>query len=170
MSHQRRQHAQHGAVDPVDQRDLPALLECHLLADGKGLLKVCADRGDGVCTIQQHAVFKVQVQAAVVHVDAAHGGVLIVHAEHLGVDKAGGELIDPHAGLNEIFIVGPGQLVDIPLVRDEGGDDAHIDAGFGRAGEGGHHVVVDDEVGRHDIDIALGAGNQIPVAEACTNT
>ena len=102
-------------------------------------------------------------QAAVIQVDGTYGGKAVVHHKVFGVDEAGGVFINLDSGLQQRGIVGPGNLKNIPLVRDVGGDDAHIHPGLGGVAQGGVGGHVDDQVGCGDIDIVLGLGNHIQV-------
>jgi len=94
----------------------------------------------------------VQVQAAEIHVDGADDGVRLVGQADLRVDEAGAVLEDAHARLGQHLVVRARDRVDVPLVRDPRRDDAHVDAGLGGDAEGGGHLLVEDEVGRHDPD------------------
>src|SRR5699024_11784544 len=50
------------------------------------------------------------------------------------------------------FVVGPGDGMDIPLVWDMGRDDPHVQAGLGGGEQGGGDLVVQDQIGGHNID------------------
>ena len=102
-------------------------------------------------------------QAAVIQVHSAHRGKAVVHHEVFGVDEAGGVLIDAHAGLQERGVVGAGHLEHIALVRDVGGDDAHIHPGLGRVAQGGVGGHVDDQIGGGDVDVFSGLGDHIQI-------
>ena len=121
------------------------------------------DVPDGGVTAQPYAVFKVQEQAAVVHVHRAHGAELVVHGEVLGVDEAGRVLVDLHPRLQQGVVVGPGDLKDDLLVRDVGGQDAHIHPRLGGNAQSRVHAVVHDEVGRGKVDIPPGTVDEVEV-------
>ena len=93
-----------------------------------------------------------EVEAPEVQVHGAGDGVAAVHQVDLGVDKARRILIDPDACLGEHFVVGPGDGMDIPLVWDMGRDDPHVQAGLGGGEQGGGDLVVQDQIGGHNID------------------
>ena len=46
-------------------------------------------------------------------------------------------------------------------IRDR--DELDVHAALGREGQGAGHLAVDDQVGRHDVDIALGAVDDVQV-------
>src|SRR5699024_2736351 len=83
----------------------------------------------------------------------AHHAVAVVHHKGFGVDEAGGVLEDFDTGLDQGLVVGPGDGVNIPLVRHMGGDDPHVHTALGSPAEGFNHLVRDDEVGGGDVDI-----------------
>ena len=93
-----------------------------------------------------------EVQASEVQVHRPGDGVAVVHQVDLGVDEPRRILVDPHTGLGEHLVVRPGDGVDVPLVGNVGRDDPHVQAGLGRGEKGGGDLVVQDQVGRHDID------------------
>ena len=102
-------------------------------------------------------------QAAVVQIHRPHRGEAVVHHEVLGVNEAGGVLIDAHPRLQQGRVVGPGDLEHIPLVRDVGGDDPHIHPGLGRVAQGGVGGHVDDQIGGGDIDILPGFADHVQI-------
>ena len=59
--------------------------------------------------------------------------------------------------------MGAGQLKHQGLVRDMGGDDAHVHPRLGRVAQGGVHAVTDDQIGGHGIDIVLCLADQVQV-------
>ena len=71
-----------------------------------------------------------QVQAAVVEVHGPHRGVLVVHHKGLGMDEAGGVFVDAYAALEQHLIIRAGNGMDIPFVRDMGGDDPDVHPRF----------------------------------------
>ena len=105
--------------------------------------------------VQQHGVFVVEVQAALIEVGGAHHGCLVIAQAHFGVDEAGLILIDLDAALDEGLVIGAADHVDIPFIRVGGGDDADIHAAFRRGFQGGDKFIIQDEVGCGDIDIMV---------------
>ena len=97
-----------------------------------------------------------EIEAAVIHIGGAHNRHLIVRYEHLGVDKSGGVLIDFDAAPDQLGIIGTGHHMDIPFIRHMGCDDAHIDSALGGVDERSDHLIVQDQIGRRDIDIVMG--------------
>ena len=59
--------------------------------------------------------------------------------------------------------MGAGHLEHIALVRDVGGDDAHIHPGLGRVAQGGVGGHVDDQIGGGDVDVFPGLGDHIQI-------
>ena len=72
-----------------------------------------------------------QIQTAVVQVDASYHTAEIVTQKDFGVDKAGGVFVDSNAGTHKLPVMTLRQRKSGTLVRDVGKDDAHIDASFG---------------------------------------
>ena len=72
------------------------------------------------------------------------------------MDKAGLILENAHARLRQDLVVGARHGVDIPFVRNAGGNDAHIDAGLCRDAQRRDHLVVQNQIRRHDPDAAAG--------------
>src|SRR5699024_1067036 len=105
----------------------------------------------------------VVAQAPVVQVDAAHHGGGIVADEDLGVDEAGGVLVDLHPLLDELPVVAVGQGEGGLLVRDAGNDDPHVHPPLGGVGQGGEHVIVQNQVGGGDVDVPLGPVEDVHV-------
>ena len=95
------------------------------------------------------------VKAAVIQIDGAHHRLLIVCHKDLGMDEAGAVLIDLHAGGKQRAVMGLGQGPGHLFIRDARQHQAHIHAPLGRELQSGLHLAVQDQVGGHDIDIAL---------------
>ena len=93
--HQRTQQPQHG----IQQRAWEggaAVGQMHLAAGGQGAEDVVPEDGDLAVVEQQRPALEVEVEAAVVHVDAAHYGGAVIADVALGVEEAGAELVDAH--------------------------------------------------------------------------
>ena len=89
----------------------------HFSALCKGFFKVVFDIHDGVAVGKHASVFKVMVEAAVVHVDSSAGGNDVVGDGHLGVAEARCEFKDAHAVTGKSVVIGAGQAVDHFFVR-----------------------------------------------------
>ena len=79
------------------------------------ILKILPDVLQTVHVLQIGGAFKVVVQTPVVQIDGAYHGFPPVAEEDLGVDKAGGVLIELHTGGQQRLVVGLGQGVGIFL-------------------------------------------------------
>ena len=104
-----------------------------------------------------------QIEAAEIHVHAAH------HAEHIVadiafcMDKARLIFVNFHARAQKGRVIGTGQPENGRLIRDPRRDDAHVHAPFCRLAEGVSHHVVHDQVRRKNIDIIPGLIKDIQV-------
>ena len=104
-----------------------------------------------------------QIEAAEIHVHAAH------HAEHVVadiafcMDKTGLIFINFHACAQKGRIIGTGQPENGRLVRDPRRDDAHVHAPLRRLAEGVSHHVVHDQIGGENIDIIPGLMKDIQI-------
>ena len=152
-----------GAKQAGEQGEGLAVVVGDLLADLHGLQKVVPHLQHRRVPAQPHAVFKLKVEAAIVQVAAAHGGIQIVCHHGLAVQKARGELVDPGPGRQQSGVVGAGDRKDHLLVRDVGGHDAHVHPRPGGGAQGGGHGLVDDEVGGGEVEVALGLGDHLQV-------
>ena len=128
----------------------------HLAADGEGLLKILRHLRNGRAVIEIDRVFKVEVQAPEVHIDCSDDGVLVVCQADLRMDEAGLELKNAHARLRQRLVVCPRHGVDVPFIRNTWRDNAHIDARFCRHAQSRDHLVVQNQIRRHDPEPAAG--------------
>ena len=96
-----------------------------------------------------------EVEAAVVEIDRADCCDPVIGDKDLGMDEAGGIFVDPNPLLGQRFIEGPGHAEDHFFVRDAGGDDPDVDTASGSEPQGIYELVVQDEVGGHDIAVVL---------------
>lgn len=96
------------------------------------------------------------VKAAVVEVDGAHHRLPVVADKHLRVDKAGGVLVNLDPRIKQGGVVSFRQGVGGLFIRHAGQDQAHIHPPLGRKAQGGLHLAVQNQIGRHDVDIPLG--------------
>ena len=128
----------------------------HLAADGEGLFKILRHLRNGRAVIEIDRVFKVKIQAPEVHIDCSDDGVLVVCQADLRVDEAGLELENAHARLRQRLVVCPRHSMDVPFVRNARRDDAHVNACFCRYAERRDHLVVQNQIRRHDPEPAAG--------------
>ena len=129
------------------------LLQGDLLADILGAQDVVLDLRHHRRQIKGDPALEVQVKAAEIDVGGAHHRGGVVRDKHLGVDEARRVLKDAHPRLQKLLVVGAGHHVDIPLVRHIGGDDPHVHPALRRQADGGEHLVVQNQVGRGDVDV-----------------
>ena len=109
-----------------------AVIRRELPAEGKAFLKIPADIRNGAYPVQQHRIFKVQIEAAEIQVDGSHHGGEIIGEHLLGMEKTRAVFEDAHAGAHQLGIIGSGELVNQLFIRNSGRDDAHIHAAPGR--------------------------------------
>ena len=86
--HQRTQQPQHG-IQQRAREGGAAVGQMHLAAGGQGAEDVVPEDGDLAVVEQQRPALEVEVEAAVVHVDAAHYGGAVVADVALGVGSRG---------------------------------------------------------------------------------
>lgn len=79
------------------------------------------------------------------------------------MDKAGGILVNLHPTPHKLRITGPREEMDIPLIPDMRGDNPHIHSTLGGKQKRGEGLVVHDQVGRADIEVPLGAVDDVEV-------
>ena len=97
-----------------------------------------------------------EVQAPEVHIDCSDDGVLVVCQADLRVDEAGLELENAHTSLRQRLVVCPRHSVDVPFIRNTRRDNAHIDARFCRHAQSRDHLVIQNQIRRHDPEPAAG--------------
>lgn len=161
--HQRRKRAQEPAGEPAAEPVPLAVLDGDLSAFGQRLLIIRLDCRYRRGAAHQGRAFKVEVQTAVVQVDAAGDGGGIVADEGLGVNKAGGVFVDLDAAFDQFPVVGAGQGEDGFLVRAAGRHQLHVHAALGGKDQRRDHLMVDDQIGRHNVDIFLGAVKDVQI-------
>ena len=149
-SHERRHQTQQLGESPVMERGTVQLVQFHRLAHLQGPENIVPYLGSHGGLIERNTAFKVEIEAAVIHIGGAHDCHLIIRYEHLGVDKSGGVLIDLDAAPDQLGIIGTGHHVDIPFIRHMGCDDAHIDSALGGIDERSDHLIVQDQIGRRE--------------------
>ena len=104
-----------------------------------------------------------EIQAAEVHVYAAHHCHAVVADKAFGVDKTGDILVDFDAERGELTVVRAGDRVYKPLIGNVRRDNPHVHAAFCREGKSVLHLVVDNEVRGSDIDILLRVVDDVEV-------
>ena len=97
-----------------------------------------------------------KIQAPKIHIDCSDDGVLVVCQADLRMDEAGLELKNTHACLRQRLVVCPRHSVDVPFVRNTRRDNAHIDARFCRHAERRDHLVIQNQIRRHDPEPVAG--------------
>ena len=104
-----------------------------------------------------------QKQTAVIHVDAAHHGQMVVTDVAFCMEEAGGVLVDADARPEERHIVGPAQPEHQLLIRDARQDQPDIHAAFCGGLQGVEHLLTHSKIGRVDIHIPLRLGQDVQV-------
>ena len=132
-------------------------------AEFQRLLEILLDGGDAGGILHPDRILEVVVEAAVVEVYGTHHGLAVVHHKDLRVDKAGQPLADLHARVQQRLVVRLRQRIGELLVRHMGQDEVDVHAPLCRELEGRFQLTVEDEVGRHDVDVALGAVEQVDI-------
>ncbi len=94
-----------------------------------------------------------QIKASVIRVNSTADSTLVVRDHILGVDKAGFILVDVHARLHELPVIRDIHHIDVPLIVDLRDNDAHIHAAQRRVCQILAHALVQNKVGRSDIDV-----------------
>ena len=107
-----------------------------------------------VCEIG--AALEMVVEAAVVEIDAADDRLVIVADKAFRVQEARRIFPDAHAGVHQRLVVPLAEIPDHFLVRDAGHQKTHVHAAFGGEFQRRLQFAVQNEIGRHDIDIVLG--------------
>ena len=72
------------------------------------------------------------------------------------MDKARGELVNLHPSLQKLLIVSMGQEKRVFLIRNVGHDDPDLHPSLGREDQGIDHLIVQDQIGGHDVNVFLG--------------
>ena len=142
---------------------MPEGLEARLPAEALRLETIIPDLRDTGHIAHPHGALEMVVQAAVVQIDGAHHGFSVVADEDLAVYEAGAVLVELHTGAKQRGVMRLGQRIGHFLVRDAGQDQTHIHAALGGKFQRCLHLAVEDQVGRHDVDIALRAVEDVHV-------
>ena len=108
-----------------------------------------------------------QEQAAVIHVDAAHHSGAVVAHPALGVQKAGGELVNAHTRPQKRQIVRPAQPEYQLLVRDARQHQTDIHPALGSVFQRIQHFLTDRKVGCIDVDILFCLRKDIQINGFC---
>ena len=101
-----------------------------------------------------------EVEAAKIEVDRADEGKFSVGQRELRMDEAGRVFVDADARGGQGLVIRARDRVDVPLIRHAGRYDADIEAGLCGGAERGEHFIVEDEIGRHQPDIAPCGANE----------
>ena len=84
-----------------------------------------------LAAVEDGAVFKMQIQAAVIKVHRADCGGAVIDKPRFSVQKSGRVAVNFHPGVEQIREIAARKLVDRLFVRHAGGVDAHIHAALG---------------------------------------
>ena len=95
------------------------------------------------------------IERAKIKVNGAASRKFIVRDTLLRVHETRCVLVNPHARTRQHIVIGACRLIDHLLIRDAGRYDAHIHPALCREAKGLAHLVRDDEIGRHKVDITL---------------
>lgn len=164
---QRGEDAEDAADEPHVKRQLLIVAHLHPLARKQRLLKVALNTQDLRVVVHHRTSFKVVIKASVVKVHRAHRGDLVVAHEVFGVDEAWQVQVDVHAAFHERFKEGATHTEGDEVVVPRGDDHRNLDAPLHHEGEGLFELVVDDDVGRGDVNISLCFGKDIKVDVLC---
>ena len=138
---------------------LPAFEQC--------IPHVIPQDGHLTVVLQQHAALEVQEQAAVIHVDAAHHSGAVVAHPALGVQEAGGELVNAYTRPQKRQIVRPAQPEYQLLVRDARQHQTDIHPALGSIFQRIQHFLADRKVGCIDVDILFCLRKDIQINGFC---
>ena len=130
---------------------------------GLGLQEILFDVRHGGGAVHIDGALEVVVQAPVVEIDGPHHRLPVVADEALGVDEAGGVGVELHACAVQGGEMGLGQVVGALLVRDPRQDDPHIHPPTGGVAQGRFHLLVQNQVGGHDMDVFFRPVQQVHV-------
>ena len=128
---------------------------------GKRAVHVLQKRFDGGDVVEHLAALKVQLEAAVVHVDGADEGDLAIRHDGFAVDKPRCEGVYLDMVCQQLGEVALRHEIGELVVGDAGHDEADVHAAVGGQAECAEHGLVDGEVGRGDVDGLAGAGDQL---------
>ena len=104
-----------------------------------------------------------QVKAAEIQVNGAHHSLFVVADKNLGVDKARRVFVNFHAGSCELRIKGSGQHVGILFIRNMRHNKLYVNPAFGGIAQGIDHLVVQNQIGRHNMNVAPGLVQYIQI-------
>ena len=128
-------------------RDLAALR--------KGVKKALFHLRNRAVAVKEHAVLKMMIERAKIKVNGAAGRKFIVRDTLLRVHETRCVFVNPNARTRQHIVIGARRLIDHLLIRNAGRYDAHIHPALCGKAKGLAHLVCDDEIGRHKVDIAL---------------
>ena len=96
------------------------------------------------------------VQAPVIQIDGTNHRLHVVADEDLGVDKARRILVQLYPCRRQVLIVGFRQRIGRLFIRDARQDQLHIHPTLGSEFQSRLHLVVQNEIGCHDMHVVLG--------------
>ena len=103
--------------------------------------------------IDEHSVFKMQIQTPKVQVDTSHRCRIIIGYKYFCMYESRRVLIDLHTTLDQFLIIGLCHCKCIPFIRNMRHDDDHLDATLRRTGQCGKHLIIQDQIWCHDMHI-----------------
>ena len=96
-----------------------------------------------------------QIKTAVIQIDRAAGGAHAVRDKLFGMDKSRHKLINLHTMADQILVVRPGNRIDQPLVGNVRHDDGNLHPALRGVDERRDHLVIQNQIRRHDVHIVL---------------
>ena len=96
------------------------------------------------------------IETAVIQVNCPHHRLPCIADKRLGMDKAQGVLVNFHTRCNKRGVMGFGQRIGNPFVRNPRQDQRHLHASLRRKLERRLHLPVQNQVGSHNVNILNG--------------
>ena len=112
---------------------------------------------------EQCSALKMEKQATIIHIDAAHRGHAVIADIALGVEETGREFINAHTRPEQGQIVGTAEPEHQLLIRNPGQDEPHVHSALGRTFQSIQHLFAHGQVGRVDINISLGLREDVQI-------
>ena len=93
------------------------------------------------------------IQTPVIQIDRTDHRSLVVRHKNFGMHKTRRILVNLHTGLHQFLIIRSGDDERIFFIRDMGHQDHHLDATPGRIRQRPDHLMIQDQIRRHDMYI-----------------
>ena len=129
---------------------------CHPAALLQRPLEIPLHVAHGRAAVEIRRTLEVVIQAPVIQIDGTNHRLYVIAGEDLGVDKARRILVQLHSRRRQVLIVRFCQRIGGLLVRNARQDQLHIHSTLGSEFQGRLHLVVQNEIGRHDMHVVLG--------------